>query len=109
MIDVIEGRGPHPLIVLAYIQRLPDTSMTMALLSGGREYFGWGVDRYLAADTFDALNLNTRATGMWKKKAPDFPAWPRPADAKKKKKAKKSDKPKPLSVADLHAQFMSRR
>lgn len=104
---MIEGRGPHPLVVLAYIQRLPDTSMTVALVNGGREYFGWGMDRYLAADTFDALNINTRATGMWKKgKAPEFPTWPRPADTAK---AKKSDKPAaPMTVDNLYQLFTRR-
>ena len=53
---------------------LPDTSLTAALASGGREHYGWGVDRHLAADTYDALNLNTRATGNWRKKPPDLPA-----------------------------------
>ena len=76
---------------------LPDTSLTSALASGGREFFGWGVDRHLRADLFDAINANTRATGNWKKgKAPDLPAWPRP-----KRKAAESEQKKPVSVADL--------
>ena len=78
-------------------QRLPDTSLTVALASGGRDHFGWGVDRHIAADIFDALNQNTRATGNWGKgKAPTFPAWPRPASRKK------SEKKKPRSVADIY-------
>jgi len=90
--------------VLLLAQRLPDTSLTVALASGGRQFFGWGVDRHLAADTFDALNQNTRATGNWAKgKAPKFPAWPRPAT----KKAP-ADKKRPASVAEIYQQFTRR-
>jgi hypothetical protein len=109
---VIAGRGPSPALVLALVQRLPDTSLTIALASGGREHFGWGVDRHLKADIFDALNQNTRATGNWGKgKAPKFPAWPRPT-AKKTKQAnggkKKQDKRR-VSVAEIYKQFTTRR
>lgn len=94
---MIEGRGPAPRLVLALALGLPDTSLTTALASGGREFFGWGVDRHLRADLFDALNANTRATGNWKKgKAPDFPAWPRP-----KRNAAEPEQTKPVSVADI--------
>ncbi|MEU9126580.1 hypothetical protein AB0D08_00430 [Kitasatospora sp. NPDC048540] len=90
------------------MQRLPDTSLTVALASGGRDHFGWGVDRYLAADLYDALNVNTRATGNWPKgKAPKFPAWPRPA-ARAKKKTAPSDKPKRVGVADIYKKFTRR-
>lgn len=84
--------------VLALIQRLPDESMTVAMYKGGREkwqeHFGWGTDRHLAANLFDAIQINTRATGNWAKKAPDMPMTPRP----KVEKAK----PKVNSVAELH-------
>ncbi|QYW07865.1 tail assembly chaperone [Streptomyces phage RedBear] len=104
--DVIEGRGPSPSLVILLVQRLPDTSLTAALASGGREQFGWGVDRHMAADIFDALNQNTRATGNWGKKgAPKLPEYPRP----KVKKSKDKDRPKKkVSVADLFKQ-LSRR
>lgn len=101
--EVIAGRGPSPLLVYMLVQRLPDTSLTIALASGGRENFGWGVDRHIAADTYDALNQNTRATGNWAKgKAPQIPEWPRP-------KTKKKPTEKPRSVADLFRQFTPRR
>ncbi|MGL5825561.1 MAG: hypothetical protein ACRCYU_12235 [Nocardioides sp.] len=84
--DVIEGRGPSPSLVLLLIQRLPDTSATMALRLGGWEHFGWGQDRHLRADVYDALNLNTRASGNWgRKSAPKIPAYKRPEPPKKKK------------------------
>lgn len=85
------------------VQRLPDTSLTVALASGGRENFGWGVDRHMQADIFDALNVNTQATGNWKK-PPTFPLWPRP-----KTGAEKKDEIKPVSVADLYNNFTIRR
>lgn len=73
--------------------------MTAALMSGGRHYMGWGETRHLLAHIYDALNLNTRATGNWGKQPPNFEPWPRPntrsaAPAKKK-----------TSVADLYNRF----
>ena len=75
--------------------------MTAAILNGGREHFGWGVDRHMNADIFDALNVNTKATGNWKK-PPNFPVWPRP-DVKPK-----ADETKEVSVADLYNRFTRR-
>ena len=93
--------GTSPKLVLSLVMRLPDTSMTAALMSGGREHLGWGMDRYLAAATYDAINANTRATGNWEKgKAPKIPEWPRP---KAPAAAKKT-----VTVADLHAQLIRR-
>ncbi|QQO39632.1 tail assembly chaperone [Streptomyces phage Hippo] len=102
---MIAGRGPSPSLVILLVQRLPDTSLTAALASGGREQFGWGVDRHMTADLFDALNQNTRATGNWGKKgAPKLPEYPRP-----KVKKSKTDRPKKkVRVADLFNQ-LSRR
>lgn len=101
---MIEGRGPSPALVLLLVQRLPDTSLTVALASGGREFFGWGQDRHLAADLFDALNANTRATGQWGKgKAPKIAPYPRP-----KAKAKKAGKRRPTSVAEIYKRFTGR-
>jgi hypothetical protein len=102
LVDVIAGRGPSPVCVNQLVQRLPDTSLTVALVSGGREHFGWGVDRCLQADIYDALNLNTRATGDYAKdKAPKFPPYPRPAFKTEEVKAK-------VTVASLYAQFSRR-
>ncbi|NUK41802.1 hypothetical protein HRW13_13105 [Streptomyces lunaelactis] len=102
---MIAGRGPSPALVLLLIQRLPDTSLTIALASGGREHFGWGQDRHMTADLFDALNQNTRATGQWGKgKAPKIPEYPRP----KAKKADKKKAKKPRSVAEIYKHFQRR-
>lgn len=95
---MVRGEGPSPALVLKLIQRLPDTSLTHALASGGREHFGWGVDRYLAANTYDAVNQNTRASGNWGKKgAPDIAPYPRPKGVKARKK--------PATVKDIFKRF----
>ncbi|MGC4928080.1 hypothetical protein [Streptomyces sp. DT117] len=87
------------------VQRLPDTSLTVALASGGREFFGWGQDRHMVADLFDAVNQNTRSTGQWGKgKAPKIPEFPRPKKAKAKKKASKRS----VSVAEIYRRFSGR-
>lgn len=100
--DVIEGGtderpGLSPSLCLSLIQRLPDTSLTVALASGGREHFGWGRDRHMQADLYDAINQNTRLTGMWDGKPPKIPPYPRPAP--------KAQASKPKTVADLYRQF----
>ena len=100
-------RGPSPAFALSLVQRLPDDSMTAALASGGRQYFGWGMDRHLKASLYDALNMNTRATGNWAKgKVPTFPGWPRPkADGG----TRHGDQgKKPVTVADIYARFARR-
>lgn len=101
--DVIEGRGPSPSFAVALALRLPDTSLTVALASGGREHFGWGVDRHLTADLFDAINQNTRASGQWSGKPPKIDPWPRPNP-----KHKTPEQKKPVTVADLYNRFNRR-
>ena len=93
------GHGPPPSLVLSLVQALPDDSLTAALMQGGREHFGWGLDRHLLASLYDATNQTTVAAGNWKK-PPRFPAWPRPETKKTKKKTKKK-----RSVADVWAAF----
>ena len=106
---MIAGRGPSPALVNLLVQRLPDTSLTVALASGGRDHFGWGIDRHMTADIYDALNQNTRATGQWGKgKAPKFPPWPRPK-APKKKESSKGKPARRISVADIYKKFTTRR
>lgn len=62
----------------------------------------------MLADLYDALNLNTAATGNWKKEPPKFDPYPRP---------KKRDKPaatggtrpkKAVNLKALHRQLMLR-
>lgn len=74
--------------------------MTVAMSNGGEDHFGWGLDRHMIADLYDAINQNTRATGNWGKgKAPTFPMFPRP-----KSKPKKAVK-KATTVASLFQRF----
>jgi hypothetical protein len=54
------------------------------------------------ADLYEAVNLNTRATGQWKGKPPKLPAWPRPQSRPK------GESKAPATVASLHA-MLSRR
>ncbi|MFI2673992.1 hypothetical protein ACH5AU_31300 [Streptomyces albidoflavus] len=100
---MIAGRGPSPALVGLLVARLPDTSLTHALAAGGREHLGWGQDRHLAADLYDAVGQLTRAAGNWSKKPPDIPQYPRPSRAK----TEKTPVGKP-SVAALYAQFTGR-
>lgn len=100
---MIFGRGPAPSHVLLLIQRLPEDSLTIALASGGRKLFGWSANRALLSDIFDAINLNTRATGMWDKgKAPKFPPAARPSIAPG---SADPAKPRATTVADLYQRF----
>lgn len=97
--------GPSPALLMLLVQRLPDTSLTTALFQGGREHFGWGADRYLQADVFDALNQNTRATGNWGKKGPPkIEPYPRPKVRRKAADGAKSS----VSVKDIFKRFQRR-
>jgi hypothetical protein len=54
----------------------------------------------MAADQYDALNQNTRATGQWGKGKPlTFPPYPRPSTTAK---TEPSERPKPTTVAELY-------
>lgn len=84
MLETIAGRGLSPVLVLMYVRRLPDNSLTHALMQGDPSHFGWGQDRHLLADIYDAITFNTQATGNWTK-PPDLPRWPRPGSSVKEK------------------------
>lgn len=91
---MVRGNGPHPSVVLAYIDRLPLGSKYMserlAKEMGGnwRDFLDKGVDWWLTADLYDALNQNTRASGNFKK-PPKIEPYPRPGKGKKKPKSLK--------------------
>lgn len=75
--------------------------MTTALASGGREHFGWGLDRHMAADFYDALSTNTQASGNWGKGGPPkMQPYPRPNS-----EANTPEEKAPVSVADIFKQF----
>lgn len=68
-------------------------SMILAEKRGGdwTDYLGKGVDWFILADLIDAQNLNTAATGNFKKR-PKFAPYPRPgADKPKNSKARARD------------------
>lgn len=81
-----EGRDPS--LILALYARLPEGSKTRAL-QRDREHWEYHVDvdmSYRAlAGIYDALNVNTAATGNFKKR-PKFDPWPLPEVLVKKAK-----------------------
>lgn len=102
---MIRGDGPCPSLVLLAVRALPDDSLTAALSAGGRDHYGWGVDRHLLANLYDALNLNTRASGNWgKKKPPNLPDYPRP----KSKPTGESAPKRKTTVRDIFARMTSK-
>lgn len=89
--ETIAGRGLSPVLVLALIKALPDSSRFIGAIAGGPEYVGWGKDRHLLADIYDAVVLNTRATGNWGSEPPDIPYYPRPGfDKQEEEKPKQT-------------------
>lgn len=84
-----------------YVRRLPDDSLTHALMRGEPKTFGWGQDRHLLADIYDAITTNTQATiSAAGATPPDYPRWPRPD-------ATSEEKPK-VTVASLWGQLKRR-
>ena len=91
---------------MTVIAGLPDTSLTSAMSAGGRQFYGWGVERYMMAEIYDALNLNTQATGQWKSKPPKFKEFPRP---QMKKPEGEQEKKKKVTIRDLYQGSMNRQ
>lgn len=81
--EAFDQCSPQELVAL--FAGLSDTSIFMAEYAGGREYRGWGIDRQIAADTFDAINNNSIVTmgAAGVKKLPPLEPWPRPWAEKK--------------------------
>lgn len=77
----------------ALIARLPDDSMTRALQQGGEDdwglYLGNTREYYVLAGVYDAINVNTSATGYFRK-PPEFDRWPTPAVVKETKQKKRT-------------------
>lgn len=85
--DVYRFDGSLPVWEAAILlKQLPHSSRTMAMLQGGKEYWGWTVDRYVMAALLDAMNVNTFAfvSANSKKKVKPPVAIPRPGDAERK-------------------------
>lgn len=85
--------------MLSAIAALPDESLTVALMRGGREFYGWTQNTELLAAVYDGININTSATGNFKKR-PKVDPFPRPG-----KEDKKSNQISGKTVKDLHSKF----
>jgi hypothetical protein len=101
--DVLFDTSPR--LLLALIEGLPEDSAFVASVRAAApyreadpnaqyepEFRGWTRLHSLLADIFDAVNLNTAATGNFKK-PPQFEPWPRPK------------KRRPKRVADIRRMF----
>jgi hypothetical protein len=92
LLETIAGRGIPPSLVLLYVRRLPDDSMTHALMQGGTEWLGWGTDRHMMAALYDQLAMNTIISGNWKKgKVPEIETYPRPNSTETRTEQNNSD------------------
>lgn len=96
---MVRGDGPSPALVISAINALPHESLTVAMMRGGRQFYGWTQETELAAALYDAMNVNTAATGNFKKK-PKVEPFPRP-----KNEDKREDQISGKSVSDLHKKF----
>ena len=98
-----------PSLAMALYEGLPVGSATWAIERGGeeywRQYLGASQEYYALAGMFNAINTNTAATGMYKKK-PKFDPWPVPEVAVEL--AKKEKDKKPATVASLFEKMMNR-
>lgn len=102
--EVIRGNGPAPLLVMALVRGLPDTSTTIGLVHGGYKHVGWGQDRHMLADLIDAIQQNTRATGNFKS-PPKIKPYPRPKGVPKPVNKPIDPSKQKVSLAELHAKF----
>lgn len=69
------------------------------MMRGGRQFYGWTQETELSAALYDAVNVNTAATGNFKRK-PKVQPFPRPKNEEERK-----DQIAGKSVADLHKKF----
>ena len=113
LVEALEEATTPPAHLFALCERLPEGSMTSALLTdeeNWRDYLDITPHYYVQAGIYDAVNNNTAATGNWKKKAPKIEPWPLPAQMPKLRRAaeKRKTKKKEGLLARLHAQVASR-
>lgn len=67
--------------MLALVERLPEGCATYGMLrdpEGWREHVGASLEYQVLAGVYDALNVNTAASGNWRRKPPKFDPWPTP-------------------------------
>lgn len=77
LMDTIAGTGYAPSIVLLATLGLPDYAHFRSTASGSPEFSGWGKDRMMLADIYDAIRENTVVTAGLKENFDKF-AYPRP-------------------------------
>ena len=87
-----------------YVRGLPDDGLVEAFKQGGWHHYGWGQERHIKADIYDALTFNTEATGHWDK-TPKLGRWPRPTTTPD---ANEAPKP-PATVAALYGRVQAQR
>lgn len=76
------GLSPRRALILSgHLLDIPD-SRYAAIDRGGRQFLGWGTDRYLAAENHDLLVL---LANMWGAKFGQEQVWPRPKATVKEK------------------------
>ena len=96
--EVVNGEGLPPILVLPLIEGLPDNSMLHAMKSGGIGFLGWGSERQMLSALYDAVRDLTMVSGNWRKgRQPKFKKWPRPWDKDRKKDGTR----KKVTVMDL--------
>lgn len=89
---MIRGEGPSPYEVNLLLPGLPDDGMVAAVQQArahgysdkeAQRFYGWGTERWLLKHLYDAINMNTLASGNWAKgKQPKFEPFPSPLDEK---------------------------
>lgn len=97
LIEVVTGESAWtPKLILGLLRELPEDAATLASIRGGDDWRGWDRSTGILADLYDALNVNTRATGQWKRKPPKIAEYPRPKQKKPGAKKKRGQ-----SIADV--------
>lgn len=82
-----------PNLLIALVEGLPEESAFVGAVRGGGELTGWTRTHGLLADINDQVQMNTLATGNFKRR-PKFRPWPRPAS-----------RPARVTVAGLRKQY----
>jgi len=89
----------HPLLLISLIERLPASSAFAAQHQNKQDwhaYLDLSPEYYVMAGIYDAVNINTGATGNFKR-PPKFKPWPMPQEIIKKSQ--------PTTVATLFARM----
>lgn len=108
-LDVLrDGSGLTPRLALHLIRQLPVESRTVAALRGGPEFLGWGPDRYILANVFDAIKENTYVT-VAANSGRRKPSKPKPMDRPESRLQRKRGKNSFAAMASMHANRARRK